>query len=66
MAIFRRVLAPLNCKGGTEAFNQCNTEQSFTTFFKYESYNSSSVPPLSRIFIRQRNERILRDSNNID
>ena len=66
MAIFRRVLAPLNYKGATEAFNQCNTEQSFTIFFKYESYNSSPVPPLSCSFIRQRNERILRDSNNID
>ena len=66
MTIFQRVIKALKCKGCIAAFNQCNTEQSFTTFFKYESYNSSSAPLLSRSFIRQRNKKILRDSKHID
>ena len=47
MTILCRVLVPLKYNGCIEAFNQCNTEQIFTTSFKYEPYNSSPVPHLS-------------------
>ena len=66
MTILWRVLAPLKYKGCIEPFNQCNTEQRFSIFFKDESYNTSPTPVLSRSFIRKRNERILRDSKRID
>ena len=54
MRILWRVLAPLKYKSFIEAFNQCNTEQSFT-FFKDESYDPSPAFLLSQFYsVRKR------------
>ena len=40
MTILGRVAGPLKYHGCIEMLKLCNTEERFTTFFKYESYNS--------------------------
>ena len=58
MTILWRVLAHLKYKGCIEAFNYCNTEESFITSFTYESYDSSQAPLVSCSSIRHKEKEI--------